>query len=446
MSKNVIIYLLIITCLGCQSEQKPKLNFDLDLNNLENNQYQDIINDNLSIIPISYTSKAIESSDLYKHNITYISLETTKESLFGDIYQLLITDNTFIILDKKSKTVLIFSHEGKFKFKIDRIGGGPEEYKIPKIIAYNKFTNAIEILDNTRGVIQRYNAETGEYRSSLKAGFTMNSFFPIAEDKYLFHIDSYLFNDARHGQIKGIKKQLLIAKETKGSKIQIISQHIDHIKNSGLLNFGSRNYLRHGVDNDVLISSTFNDTIYSFSNGGVRAKFVFDFGKDAIPEGFFPTSEFSKIKKWKDAGQLPTPDSFWETKEFTYTFGTYQGRIAHSFYSKERKESISVYNSGFMQAAKAVGYRPIAANDTALVFKVEPQEIHNLNEDILKSIDAFLVREGDGGDVIKRDSLYRKFINENGYHYLLLADKVDEEDNQILAFIQPNFNVLDDDN
>ncbi|MFY0593726.1 6-bladed beta-propeller [Roseivirga sp.] len=443
MSRKIIIYFLSIACIACQTKQDSKVTFELELNNISENHYDDIFHHDLTTIPNLYTNKKIESSDLYKHNITYIPLETNDESLFADIYQLLITDKAFIILDKKSKAILVFSHSGKFKFKIQRIGGGPEEYKIPKIVAFNKFSNSIEVLDNTRGVIQRYNADTGAYKSTLRAGFTMNSFFPIAADKYLFHIDSYLFNDARYGQVNGLEKQLLIAHETDKNGIKIISQHVNHIKNSGLLNFGSRNYLRYGADNDILISSTFNDTIYSFSQAGVRAKFVLDFGKDRIPSNFFPKSDFNKIKKRKDFDELPTPDSFWETRDFTYNWGTHQNRIVHSFYSKKRTKSITVFNSDFMQAAKAVGYRPIGANDTALVFKMEPQEVHILNNDILQNIDKFLERQDIVANNSTRDSLYRKFIDENGYHFLFLSDRVDEEDNQILAFIQPNFEILD---
>lgn len=51
--------------------------------------------------------------------VKFIPLETTKESLFGSIYDLRIVKNQFILFDQDTKAVLIFGRDGKFKGKID---------------------------------------------------------------------------------------------------------------------------------------------------------------------------------------------------------------------------------------------------------------------------------------------------------------------------------------
>lgn len=51
--------------------------------------------------------------------INFIPLETTKESLFGNISQLRITDDNYIIWDYDTKSILIFTKEGKYKAKIN---------------------------------------------------------------------------------------------------------------------------------------------------------------------------------------------------------------------------------------------------------------------------------------------------------------------------------------
>lgn len=51
--------------------------------------------------------------------VNFIPLETTKESLFGSIYDLRIVKNQFILFDYDTKAVLIFAKDGKFKGKID---------------------------------------------------------------------------------------------------------------------------------------------------------------------------------------------------------------------------------------------------------------------------------------------------------------------------------------
>lgn len=54
----------------------------------------------------------------YFEDIEYIPLETTKESLFGDINQMVITDNTIVVYDNDTKSILFFTMKGKYIRKI----------------------------------------------------------------------------------------------------------------------------------------------------------------------------------------------------------------------------------------------------------------------------------------------------------------------------------------
>ncbi|MEJ6981521.1 6-bladed beta-propeller [Pedobacter sp. P351] len=51
--------------------------------------------------------------------VRFIPLETTKESLFGSIYDLKIVKDQFVLFDYDTRAVLIFAKDGKFKGKID---------------------------------------------------------------------------------------------------------------------------------------------------------------------------------------------------------------------------------------------------------------------------------------------------------------------------------------
>ena len=62
----------------------------------------------------SYGGTATEVFD----SADYIPLETTKESTFGRIDQLEITDQYFIILDQNTNCILFFTKEGKYHCKI----------------------------------------------------------------------------------------------------------------------------------------------------------------------------------------------------------------------------------------------------------------------------------------------------------------------------------------
>lgn len=54
--------------------------------------------------------------------INFIPLETTTESLFGDITQLEVTESNYIVFDRDTKSILIFDRQGKFKAKIKSAG------------------------------------------------------------------------------------------------------------------------------------------------------------------------------------------------------------------------------------------------------------------------------------------------------------------------------------
>jgi hypothetical protein len=57
------------------------------------------------------------ASDFFSE-VNYIPLETTKESLFGSIAKLVITDEYYIVLDNNTHSILLFTKAGKYHAKI----------------------------------------------------------------------------------------------------------------------------------------------------------------------------------------------------------------------------------------------------------------------------------------------------------------------------------------
>ncbi len=93
--------------------------------------------------------------------VAFIPLETTKESLFGNISSLKIVKDHFVIYDYDTKAVLIFNQAGKFKGKIDAS-------KIP-----------IEEGTNHKAEVYGYNIVEEQN----------NSFIVIYLNKYVFYFD-----------------------------------------------------------------------------------------------------------------------------------------------------------------------------------------------------------------------------------------------------------------
>lgn len=77
-------------------------------------------------------------------SIRFIPLETTKESLFGSVDQLEVTDSFFIILDRRSQSILVFNRNGKLHKRITT-GGGSKYFSY---FAIDRHTNSIVALNN----------------------------------------------------------------------------------------------------------------------------------------------------------------------------------------------------------------------------------------------------------------------------------------------------------
>jgi len=73
-------------------------------------------------------------------SVEYIPLETSKESLFGQITNLIVTDSSFVVTDNDTKSVLFFSKTGKFLRRISKNG-----VLTPFTASFNRQQNRIEI-------------------------------------------------------------------------------------------------------------------------------------------------------------------------------------------------------------------------------------------------------------------------------------------------------------
>jgi hypothetical protein len=103
------ILFLFIAFVGCNSPQeKPTA--------------QNIIT--ITDEDLKYKYKA---SDVFE-DLTFIPLETTDESLIGNIHKMIIKDSFIYVLDGKSIALLMFDIKGKFISKIGSRGSGPNEY------------------------------------------------------------------------------------------------------------------------------------------------------------------------------------------------------------------------------------------------------------------------------------------------------------------------------
>lgn len=81
------------------------------------------------------------AASLFFKEISYIPLETTKESYFGQIDKLEVTNDYFIILDRETDAILIFNKNGSFASKITGIAGVTKKKEYWQTKPSNVFDN-----------------------------------------------------------------------------------------------------------------------------------------------------------------------------------------------------------------------------------------------------------------------------------------------------------------
>ena len=163
--KNITVeisILLVFFCVGCNSQKNKDYNLsgaieiNLNTNNLSNFDINQVA-DFHSLIP----------------------LETTAESLIGDITKLFIIDSLIIIYDKKTNAILVFDDRGNYKHKIGRPGNGPGEYVRILDVFLDEERNMIQLSDGMLKRIKTYSINGDFLSSTIVLDYPFVSFYPL---------------------------------------------------------------------------------------------------------------------------------------------------------------------------------------------------------------------------------------------------------------------------
>ena len=103
-------------------------------------------------------SERIQMTD-FVDSVTHIKLETTDESLIGDISLVLFLDSLLIIQDNQTQSVFFFYKDGRFSHKIDRRGQGPGEYILLGRVMIDTDSQRIMIFDKESRKLIFYNLD-----------------------------------------------------------------------------------------------------------------------------------------------------------------------------------------------------------------------------------------------------------------------------------------------
>ncbi len=232
-------------------------------------------------IHISHRNEAVIPDTLFEE-VNYAPLETTKESMIGEVNKLVVTDNRFYILDKiLAKTLFVFDKTGSFIFKLKVTGKGPGE--VLEIMDFCIYENQLLLLDYRKVLFFDLD---GNFIREKKIDFAPEN-ISVLNDQNVFlfnnsHVSKNKFTDFHIAKtdisFTGIKKYF------KPKRKEINS------------------FYRFQVYNNEMYVTTpqFGDyTLYKYTKNNIMPYINFDFGEYNIPKNKL-NSQLDLLKPMND--------------------------------------------------------------------------------------------------------------------------------------------------
>ncbi len=197
------------------------------------------------------------STDLFD-SIRYVPLETNKQSEFSTITQLEVTENYYVILDRKLNTLFFFNRNGKFSHKIDK------NNKNAPFGWLSKFS-----LDRSKNIL-----EFRDWQTPYTYTFKLDGDFINVEKKVIFR-DFVLLNGFKVGyriDEKSDSSHFASILKYDATTDQLLGSYlpVDTVrKNVSQLNSGSSRYFYQSDAGPILFTQSYDYNIYALDFLGV---------------------------------------------------------------------------------------------------------------------------------------------------------------------------------
>lgn len=313
--------LLFISIGSCTTSTRKDVSYD-----------SDIIELNLDEVKME---DSILASSIFA-SVKPILLETTEESMIGEIDGIQVIDSLIFILDKNiAKSLFIFNKDGSFIRKLGKLGNGPGEYLDISDFTIDKANEKIYTLDPGSEKINVYDLRNGRFIKQLPFKDENASYTHIQYEENRLYVDAFFYKrmnsgpilyvlDAENGTI--LSKWLDIATHNCGWNESITKDESFFF----CKNIGTPKYCQY-----------FMDTIMTVNSGTVKPYLVVKskewVTKDIIPpfSSDEPMSEvFFKINERPVSMDI---HNYVESEKYIFFKFTNQNKIVNLIYDKKDK-------------------------------------------------------------------------------------------------------------
>jgi len=235
--KKKVIYLTVVFLLlfSCTNSKTPEYSFE--------------------DVPIIIDMEAVKKDTLKIKYIKFIPLETTDDCLIGGYCKTMIKNNRIYLCDcSHANALFVFDMNGKYLFKIARMGQGPGEYI--RIMDFDIDKNGdIYLFDAGYGKRILVFDSTGKYIRTIQLEYNLGNFCLIDEKMYL----SKPFDSRR-------RFACLVTYDMNNKKTEIIldNKYLFELDDSNPFDF------YHSPDSIIFYAPTFSKIIFSIDNEGIH--------------------------------------------------------------------------------------------------------------------------------------------------------------------------------
>ncbi len=391
--KSKLFFTVILCCLICGCNQRK-------YTTEEDDNSQKILLDMPAINDVDWKQEDMLS---ILDDFKYVVLELTDESIIGGIDKLEVYKDRIYILDKMTSSLFVFTIDGEFIYKINRVGGGPEEYVQLDFFSIDYENEHLVLTDLMDYWVMRFDMD-GNFISRKKIPFWVGGVASLPNKGVALYAN-YRDNSKKFEQ----EYNLFLMDST----MHISKAYFPY--NSGI-------YKKYGImfadpgqfyyfNNICHFYSDHYNCIYEIRDNELEAKYTFDFGRY--------TFDVQKILNEGTVEDYLTKGDYYQL----YTVYENDANVAFSFSNSGAlmtgyysKESGNVVYSPLGYTAGDYGFMdvPIGTYDSWIITKIEVDYLLSWKESV---------------DQKKTKPDTKAFHEKNR-----VAEKITLDDNPVLVF------------
>ena len=271
-------------------------------------------------------------------SIEIVKLETSKNSLIGNIQKTIYVNNKLYIGDISNNSITIFNNNGSFVDKLSKHGNGPDEYIELRdfqiddsgnvhILTYNGIKTYSPSLSLTNYIKFNYKKRGNENNLNRSIQFIYN--------------DNYLFTYSGSFGLKKIAKNKDFALICFDNNQNIISKYlpVKYEYSAGHQHFFNSN-------GKIYFTNTRgNDTIYQLHSNSLIPKYYIDYGENRIAENDMEKGRQDLYMKSVQNHLMGNNQDVYENNRYLCFTTSYGNLMKQIIYNKTNKK-IKVLNIG----------------------------------------------------------------------------------------------------